>query len=243
MGTSEDENPLDNPVWHALGGALSRFAVSPPAAFLRRFDSEVSPFSAVRDVDASTWDQIAAEIGPEGFCNLFRAEIPPRPEGWEEHFRGVCLQLVAGDLGGVSAVDLDPERLDLGDAEEAVALTALTEPGPFLARTIGLGRYVGVRQNGRLMAMAGERFRVPGFVEISAVCTHPDVRGRGFGAALTLDVAHAIRRRGEEAFLHVLEDNAGAIALYERLGFVLRRRIEVVSVQWRGPHWRPEQAV
>ena len=68
MRASEDENPLDNPVWHALGGALSRFAVSPPAAFLRRFDSEVSPFSAVRDVDASTWDQIAAEIGPEGFC-------------------------------------------------------------------------------------------------------------------------------------------------------------------------------
>lgn len=241
MTSSPDENPLDNPVWHALGGALAGFAVSSPAAFLRRFESEMSPFSAVGGVGPTTWDRIASEVGPEGFCGLFRAEIPPLPAGWEVHFRGVCLQLVAGDLPGPG--DLAPEGLDSGDAEEAVALAALTEPGPFLRRTIELGRYVGLRRNGRLMAMAGERFRVPGFVEISAVCTHPDARGRGFGGALTLDVAHAIRRRGEEAFLHVLEDNTGAISLYDRLGFVLRRRIEVVFVQWHGPQWRPEQAV
>ncbi len=231
---SKDETPLDNPVWHALAGELSRFASSSRGAFLRRFEPDVSPFSAVGDVDASTWDRIASEVGPEGYCGLFRAEIPPLPAGWEEHFRGVCLQMVAGDLRGAADVEFERVRLDLRDAEEAVALAELTEPGPFLARTIELGRYVGVRQAGRLVAMAGERFRVPGFVEISAVCTHPESRGRGLAGALTLDVAQAVRRRGEEAFLHVLEDNTDAIRLYERLGFILRRRVQVVFVQWHG---------
>jgi ribosomal protein S18 acetylase RimI-like enzyme len=87
--------------------------------------------------------------------------------------------------------------------------------------------------------MAGERFRAPGFVEVSAVCTHPDARGEGLAAALTLDVAHSIRRGGDEAFLHVVEENESAIRLYRKLGFEVRRKVRVVFAQWHGKDWRP----
>ena len=116
-----------------------------------------------------------------------------------------------------------------------LALAELTEPGPFLLRTPELGRYVGLRREGRLLAMAGERFRLPGYVEISAVCTHPDARGEGLAGELTLNVAHAIRAGGDEAFLHVLESNENATRLYQKLGFVIRRKVDVVFAQWHGP--------
>jgi len=121
-----------------------------------------------------------------------------------------------------------------------LALAELTEPGPFMSRTVELGRYVGVRREGRLLAMAGERFRSPGFVEISAVCTHPDVRGEGLGGELTLNVAQSIRRGGDEAYLHVLETNEKAVRLYQKLGFVVRRKVDVVFAQWHGPQWQKE---
>ena len=131
---------------------------------------------------------------------------------------------------GLEVVRLGPE-----DRTEMLALAELTEPGPFLLRTPELGRYVGLRREGRLLAMAGERFRLPGYVEISAVCTHPDARGEGLAGELTLNVAHAIRAGGDEAFLHVLESNENATRLYQKLGFVIRRTVDVVFAQWHGP--------
>lgn len=121
-----------------------------------------------------------------------------------------------------------------------LALADVTEPGPFNERTHELGRYVGFRRNGRLLAMAGERFRMPGFVEISAVCTHPDARGEGLAAELTLNVAESIRAGGAEAMLHVLEGNENAIRLYQKLGFIVRRRVDVAFAQWHGPDWQPD---
>jgi predicted GNAT family acetyltransferase len=97
-------------------------------------------------------------------------------------------------------------------------------PGPFVERTHELGRFIGVRHEGQLVAMAGERMKPEGFTEISGVCTHPDHRGRGYAAALMCEVARAIFARGETPFLHAFDDNTNAIALYERLGFVTRWR-------------------
>jgi GNAT superfamily N-acetyltransferase len=238
---------LDNPVWHSLQGPLSRFAAptatSTSSTELVHFDPEVSVFSAVDRIDPDVWQRVGELVGLEGTCGFFRDVVPMAPAGWEEHFRGSCLQMIAGELPDPSGLGRNDHSgfVDLGaeDAPEMLALADLTEPGPFSPRTHELGRYVGLRREGRLLAMAGERFRMPGFVEISAVCTHPDARGEGLAAELTLTVAKSIRAGGDEAMLHVLESNENAIRLYQKLGFVVRRSVDVVFAQWHGPDWRP----
>jgi predicted GNAT family acetyltransferase len=231
---------LDNPVWHALRGPLSRFAASHMGPELIRFSLNFGIFSAVDQINPEMWTRIAELVGVKGVCVLFRDAVVPPPSGWEEEFRGPCLQMIAEDIAepsGLEIVQLGPE-----DAPEMLALATLTEPGPFFLRTPELGRYVGFRRDGQLVAMAGERFRLPGYVEISAVCTHPDARGEGLGGELTLDVAHSIRARGDQAFLHVVETNENAVRLYQKLGFVVRRKVDVVAAQWHGPDWKPESA-
>ena len=163
-----------------------------------------------------------------GVAILFRAEIPRVPEVAPviETYRGQAFQMLApAELPRLKMPEV--EVLGPADAEDMLALTKLTEPGPYGVRTPELGTYVGVREQGRLVAMAGERFCWPGFGEISAVCTHPDVRGQGLGAALTIWMANHIVGRGDAAFLHVVSDNTSAKALYERLGFTVRRTVEV----------------
>jgi predicted GNAT family acetyltransferase len=120
----------------------------------------------------------------------------------------------------------------LGDADAAgmLALANLTRPGPFFSHTHQLGRFIGIRQDGRLVAMAGERMQPQGFTEVSGVCTHPDFRGRGFAGGLMRLVAQAILARGDTAFLHVYADNAGAIALYESLGFRIRAAVTMTVI-------------
>ena len=226
---------LDNIVWHALRGPLAHLAErspheDPAEPTALRFDPEVAVFGAVDRLDAAGWAALARLVGPGGSFAFFRPDVGPTPAGWEEHTRFPCVQMVAGALP--DRVPFTWQVLGAADAPEMLALAELTEPGPFFARTHELGRYIGVRREGRLVAMAGERLRAPGLVEVSAVCTHPDVRGEGLGAALTLEIAHGIRERGDEAFLHVLESNAPALALYGKLGFRARRLVEVVAVQW-----------
>jgi predicted GNAT family acetyltransferase len=111
------------------------------------------------------------------------------------------------------------ETLGADDVPEMVALAKLTEPGPFREGTIRLGGYRGIRENGRLVAMSGQRLSLTGFTEVSAVCTHPDFRGRGYANALVSAVAHGIYARGETPFLGVRQDNINAIRVYEKLGF------------------------
>jgi ribosomal protein S18 acetylase RimI-like enzyme len=230
-------HPLDNAVWHALNGPLARFRAPDARAGFVRFDPEVNVFGAVDRFGDSTWPMIAEAVGLEGFCALFRDAVVPPPPGWEMHFQARVLQMVAEELAEPRGLEV--RRLGSADAEEMLALAQLTEPGPFFARTHELGRFIGVHRDGRLVAMAGERMRIPGWVEVSAVCTHPDTRGEGLAGELTLQVAQAIRQGGDEAFLHVLVDNENAIRLYRKLGFVTRREVEVHFVQWHGPDWSP----
>lgn len=220
-------SPLDNPVWHALSGPLARFSESAGQGEGGRFLPEVSVFAGAEEIEPGTWEAHAKLAGPGGAVIFFRDRVPVPPEGWAELFRIPTLQMVAGDLPPVppiSAIELSEK-----DVPEMLDLTQLTEPGPFLARTHELGRYLGVRPQGQLLAMAGERFRVAGWTEISAVCTHPSAQRRGLGSALTLAVASQIRARGEEAFLHVVESNENAVRLYQSIGFTLRSTMEVVG--------------
>jgi ribosomal protein S18 acetylase RimI-like enzyme len=150
-----------------------------------------------------------------------RAQLTP-PEGWEQVAGMPGVQMD----GSALEVRPDPEAVVLGEADvpEMLDLVARTRPGPFLPGTRLMGTYLGIRRDGALVAMAGERMRPPGWSEISAVCTDPAFRGHGLATRLIRAVGAVIRVRGDVPFLHAAEHNTGAIRLYEQLGFTIRIR-------------------
>ena len=216
---SSPSHVLDNPARASLLGAHARFAES--VGDVVRYHPDVSVFAALPpDPDEQTWRDAAKLLGPGGVLPT-AGDAPTPPPGWEQvlHIEGV--QLV--DEGVAAAPDPEAVRLGAADVPEMLALVEHAQPGPFRPRTIELGTYLGIRHQGRLIAMAGERLHPPGWTEISAVCTHADFRGRGLATRLVHAVAHGIRERGETPFLHTGAGNTSAIRLYESLGFRLRR--------------------
>ncbi|MFF1339535.1 GNAT family N-acetyltransferase [Streptomyces sp. NPDC058290] len=219
--TATPVHVLDNPVWAALTGPSRAFAETGPAGLAARYVAEASPFAALADPDDPlAWADLAALAGPG--APVWVTGLPTPPAGWTTSASIPGVQLD----GGAVRAEATPEAVLLGPADvpEMRELVDLTKPGPFLSRTVELGTYLGIRHEGRLVAMAGERMRPPGWSEISAVCTHPDHRGKGLAGRLVRAVAAGIRERGERPFLHAAADNTGAIALYESMGFTLRRR-------------------
>jgi len=211
-------HPLDNSVWAALTGPHRHLAERVGSA--ARYRTDVSPFVAIADPeDPRSWTDLAALVGPGNYFALAGPKAPP--EGWSvgEPIQG--MQMVGTSLR--DGPDPEAVRLTPADVPEMLDLVDRTKPGPFLPRTIELGAYYGIRRDGRLIAMAGERLHPPGWTEISAVCTDPDFRGEGLATRLILAVAHGIRERGETPFLHTAASNTNAIRLYESLGFRLRR--------------------
>jgi ribosomal protein S18 acetylase RimI-like enzyme len=214
-------HPLDNPVLASLAGPHARFALTEGGA--ARYPADMSPFCALPgDPRPADWAAAARLVSP-GETVAFPAQDGPPPPGWETIWVGDGVQLIAEGLTGQP----DPEAVPLGPADvpDMLALTARTQPGPFLTRTVELGRYLGIRRDGELVAMAGERLRPPGFTEISAVCTDPAWRGQGLAARLTRAVAAVITARGDTPFLHAIATNTNAIRLYEQLGFRYRRSV------------------
>jgi predicted GNAT family acetyltransferase len=164
---------------------------------------------------------------------LFLRETPRPPQEWTLVRGGQIVQMVALHpvlAGAALPADAALRTLTAADAPAMVELAELTEPGPFRLGTIELGGYLGIFQSGRLAAMAGRRMSMPGFVEVSAVCTHPEARGRGYASVVTSSVIEEILRAGRVPFLHALPDNP-AIRIYERLGFVLRQSFELAVVR------------
>jgi ribosomal protein S18 acetylase RimI-like enzyme len=224
---------LDNPAWASLTGAHARFAETHGRA--ARYQHDVAPFCAVADLtDPAAWVELGELAGSGGRVMVAAPREVPVPATWEQVFNLAGVQMVATSL----RAEPDPEAIDLGPADvaEMLALIARTEPGPFLPRTIELGRYIGIRRDGALIAMAGERLHPPGWTEISAVCTDAGYRGQGIASRLIRDVAAGIRARGDTPFLHTSAANTGAIRLYESLGFSLRR--ETFFQAWLTPECR-----
>lgn len=220
-------HPLDNPILSALESAHARFAEG--AGTARRFKPEISPLAGLRGDRAAGLQALAGLARPGERCSLFLDEATKSAPGWKVLLNLPLLQMIH-TRGSFPASNLVAVELGPKDAEEMLALATLTKPGPFVLRTCELGRFVGIRDGGKLVAMAGERLRMPGLTEISAVCTHPDHLGRGYAAGLMSIVGVRIVERGEMPFLHVLPENIRAIALYERLGFEKRRSFAYVGL-------------
>jgi ribosomal protein S18 acetylase RimI-like enzyme len=225
---TSEAHPLDRLIWDALTTRLAYLAID--AGRVRRLDPRFGPFAATRDDEPESFAELHALARRTGDVVLFTPEPPPLPPNFEVLMASQIDQFV-GIAPGAAPTRTDIDVLSAADAPEMVALAELTKPGPFLLRTHELGAFFGVRVSGRLAAMGGERFRVPGFTEISGVCTHPDFRGQGLAAALIGRVAEEIQSRGETPFLHVFSHNAPAIAVYERLGMKKRRSFAVTFVR------------
>jgi len=218
---------LDNPVWASLTGSHSRLALVNGRA--ARYPGDVSPFMGVPD-DArpEDWRELAdlADADPVVLVN------PPAsvPGSWSLLRQIKGLQMLAPENARPATPSMGDGQVDhLGpaDAADMLALATATEPGPFAARTGALGVYLGIRDRGTLIAMAGERLQPDGWIEISGVCTDPAYRGRGLARLLMELVAAGIRQRGQRPFLHVMASNTGAIRLYESMGYSIRRPVDV----------------
>ncbi len=215
---------LDTPILTALKTSHRGLALN--GRFVSRYPAEIAPFAAFHEETPQAHDELRdfAKLGPVAL--LYPDIGAPAPiAGLETKLAAKVMQMIA-TIPAVAPPGFAPETLGVADAPAMLELTALTKPGPFFARTHELGRYIGIRIDGRLAAMAGERMRPHGFTEISAVCVHPDFRGQGHALALVKSLMGSIAARGERPFLHLYADNPGARALYERLGFVPRQTFE-----------------
>jgi ribosomal protein S18 acetylase RimI-like enzyme len=230
--TSAQEESLDNMPWFALNTIHAPFAEGDgPALKYRR---SMAVFCGTARLDPDGWRALGDLVKPGRAVVLFQPTPGPIPDDYEEVFRSSAWQMVAdGHLRPRPVTGETPELVELGDddVDEMLELTALAEPGPFFQETHLLGTYLGVRENGRLVAMAGERLRTDHVAEISAVSTHPDVRRRGLGGLLTMAMVDVIRSRGDLAMLHVAKTNDAAIPLYEQLGFRIRGEVESVAAR------------
>ncbi|WP_310742345.1 GNAT family N-acetyltransferase [Microbispora sp. H13382] len=222
-----DRHLLDNPVWASLTGPHARFAERYGNAL--RYPDDVSPFFALPgEPGPADWNDLAALAGPGAIVPVTGGALAP-PDGWEVVAQGAGVQLTGDDV--IPAPDEEAVRLGPADVPEMLDLVARTQPGPFRPRTVEMGTYLGIRRDGALVAMAGERLHPPGWTEISAVCTDPAYRRQGLASRLVPAVAAGIRARGETPFLHAAASNTSAIRVYEGLGFHLRRRTTFATVR------------
>ena len=216
--STRDQQALDRPIWSSLTSKHQSLAMGGQLA--RRYPPAIAPFAAVSEFTPASVSDLRGLATDAPVALLSTADLGPL-DGLEVQFSSTLRQMIR--LEGIPDwPDAVTDVLAASDVQAMLDLTALTKPGPFFAQTHQLGRYIGIRDGDRLAAMAGERMRLDGYTEISAVCVHPDYRGKGYAQILVKSLMRTISERGEASILHVLDDNRGAIALYERLGFVTR---------------------
>jgi predicted GNAT family acetyltransferase len=214
-----DLSQLDNPIWHSLNGPHAKFAEGRGQA--RRYDPHVAVFYAVAEQSDAAFRDLRELAGKDGIARMLSPTLKVERPGWKQSFGKEVMQMVWERPAPAPNV---PEIVKLNDRDvpEMTALVEATKPGPWARRTIEMGNYFGIKVDGKIAAMTGERMRMPGLTEVSAIAVWPEFRGRGYAQKLAHHVASAIVARGETAFLHLFADNTPARTLYEKLGFVAR---------------------
>jgi predicted GNAT family acetyltransferase len=220
---------LDNPMWAALTTGNRALAEGGPLAW--RYPPDIAPFAAIADETDLSFEALATLVPPQGRIALARVDRLVPPPALAVDLQAPIVQMILN--APIAPVRSTPEHVMLGapDVADMLDLTGRTRPGPFGPRTIELGQYIGIRVEGALAAMAGERMRFGRFVEISAVCVDPDHRGKGYAAVLMMRLAQWLQAQELTPILHVLADNTNAIALYERLGFTQRRTLNLTVLR------------
>ena len=231
-----DESLLDNPILNALLTEHRHLAQVDGQA--RRYPAAIGPLAGIPEQSQQNYDGLRTLAGSGGLVGLFLPDIPALPEDWTLFRGGILTQMICHEPMAAETQAARHElpaaavlrRLAPLDVPAMLELAHLTEPGPFRERTMELGNFYGIFEGDRLMAMAGQRTRVPGFVEVSAVCTHPDARGRGYGGTLMREVMRDIFAEQRVPYLHAFADNP-AVRLYESLGFTQRRTFHLAIIK------------
>jgi GNAT superfamily N-acetyltransferase len=229
----QSDAQLDNPIWNSLATRHAHLALGERIGhgLARRYPTDIGPLSAFQEPTPEAYTDLAA-IVPEGdVAVLFLEDLPEVPTGWQLLRGGTLVQMVCPAIPDQPPLDDTIVPMEAADIPEMVALADITEPGPFRHHTAKLGGFLGIRLDGRLAAMAGQRLSPTGFAEVSAVCTHPDFRGRGYAQALVAAVTRNIRVEGRMPFLTSLEANTGAVRIYQQVGFVVRRTFQLAVLK------------
>lgn len=214
------EHLLDNPIYHALKSAHGIFAKG--TENVRYYQEEVASFAGLKHNSEEEFEELYG-ISPAGSTFVVFSHVPLTIAGnWKQLAHIDMFQFVYEHKAAPAGNDVALTELDQRHVAEMTALVELTKPGPFRERTIELGNYAGIFDNNKLVAMAGHRFNPTPYTEVSAVCTHPDHLGKGYAYTLIREQVRRILAKGETPFLHVRNDNVGAIKLYEKLGFANR---------------------
>lgn len=219
---------LDRPIWNALSTRHAALAEGRDLA--RRYSPSIHPFACSRDNSPESVRALADIAAPGETLVFLQADEFILPPGFTSTLTEFGVQMIA-ERPMPEIEDSRIEKLGEADAAEMLELATLTKPGPFTMKAQALGDFWGVKENGRLIAMAGERLKLDGMTEVSGVCTHPDFQGKGLGRLMTLYAAGRISARGEQPFLHTYATNAVAIGLYEAIGFGLRARMNVAAIE------------
>jgi ribosomal protein S18 acetylase RimI-like enzyme len=221
-------HPLDHPIWFSL--ITRQIELAEGGARARRYPPAIAPFADIVDVSPQSFAALGALMSQSDLAVLFTPDPVTPPAEFKILLAETGEQMIGtpaeSSIRGVEIVTLGAD-----DAAAMVELTELTKPGPFTLRTHELGTFLGIRIAGQLVAMAGERMKPANYTEMTAVCVHPDHRGRGYAQVLLAAVSRQIAARGEIPFLHVFSSNHSAIALYRRQGMEIRRRLYVTVLQ------------
>src|SRR6266851_8320534 len=223
-------HPLDRPIWSAL--TTRQQALAEGGARALRYPTAVGPFADMVDMSPESFAALGALMSGSEIAVLFTPDAVTAPADFKILLAETGEQMI-GTPAESSIRGVDIVTLGADDVPAMMALTELTKPGPFTLRTHELGTFLGIRIDGRLVAMAGERMKPANYTEMTAICVHPDHRGRGYAQVLLGAVAGQITARGEIPFLHVFSNNISAITLYRRQGMEIRRRLYVTVLQRR----------
>ena len=219
---------LDNPAWHSLNTKHAHLALG--GILAKKYPPEIAPVAALASPDPYAFAELSSLVSEAETVFMLGVE-PPVPSSWSVKLQVLMVQMVCHSPIDTSLTGVDILELTKSDVPDMLALTSLTKVGPFRARTYELGTYIGIRMHGELVSMAGEFLYPATYHEIHVVCTHPDFRGRGYASHLVGRLVNSNLEREITPFLLTTEQNEPGQFLYEKLGFVERRRIPMIAVE------------